>query len=113
MEYGRVKPWLLIAARPKKTITSSRDLTLDDADYLLIIDSSNPVTLTFPALSWEASTEIEILQWGTGAVTLTPGAGVVFTRFGSPGTHVLAGRASGAIAVMIGANDWWLEGRFV
>lgn len=112
MDYGRVKARLMLAARPKKIITASRLLTLEDSDYLIIADSTNAINLTIPALSWELDTEIEIIQWNTGTVTITPGSGVTVNRFENPSNHVLSGRFAGAVVALISNNVWWLEGRF-
>lgn len=61
--------------------TANYNAALTDAGNFIEMDSASPSTMTVPPQSsvvWLANTELTVVNYGAGDVTLTPGAGVTF-----------------------------------
>jgi hypothetical protein len=98
--------------RKSLSIIAGRNFALTDANRFLICLNTTAITLTVPAISWEIDTEIEVLQWGTGQVTIVADSGVTITRLGGT-THALSGKGAVGLLKLITTNDWLLLGSFV
>jgi hypothetical protein len=97
--------------RKSISVVTGRNLQLTDTNRFLICINPTAITLTIPTLSWEVDTEIEILQWGIGQVTIAAGSGVTITRLGGT-THTLSGKGAVEMLKLISTNDWLLLGGF-
>lgn len=74
------------AASSIVVVTANKTLELSDAGKLLEVNSSSAVTITIPtneSVAFPVGTELEILRWGSGAVTLSPASGVMLASAGS------------------------------
>lgn len=63
------------AYRPKAQLTASRSLTLSDANTQLFYSGTTAIAITVPSNLIPANSEIEIVQLGTGVVTIAPDGG--------------------------------------
>jgi hypothetical protein len=93
--------------------TASYTLVLADRDKMVEISSGSAITLTVPAdatVAFPTGTRIEILQTGTGQITVA-GAGSVAVN-GTPGLRLRA-QWSSAMLIKRAANTWVLIGDLV
>ncbi len=90
-----------------QTGTSYTAVLSDDGD-LITLDNSSPITFTIPpngTVAFGIGTQINIMQLGTGQVTITPGAGVTIRSAGSR----LKTSAQFAVATCVKiASDTWV-----
>lgn len=66
--------------------TDSYTLVLADAGRRIEINKATATTLTIPphsSVAFPVGTEIEVFQYGAGAITITPGSGVTLRSSGS------------------------------
>lgn len=108
-EGGKVKPDRASAARD--TLSASATLALGNAGKLLLCSSTSAITITIPddaAVDFPINTEIEILRWNTGAVTVSPASGV--TLYSAESMRSIAQRWASACIKKIDANIWLLTG---
>jgi Major tropism determinant N-terminal domain len=93
------------------SVTSS--FTLDSVskkDGVYEVDSSSPVTITIPnnaTLAWPIGASVDILQVGTGQVTISPAAGVTLNY--TPGNK-LRTQWSSCTIMKRGTDSWILYG---
>ncbi len=108
-EDGKVKPERVSAARD--TLSASATLALGNAGKLLLCSSTSAITITIPtdaAVEFPVNTEIEILRWNTGAVTVAPASGV--TLYSAESMRSVAERWACACIKKIDVNVWLLTG---
>lgn len=95
-----------------QALSSSRSLTLADANTFNVNSTSSAYTATIPAQSsvaWAADTEIHFLRSGTGAITITAAAGVSIN--GVTAASVTMAVQNGAVTIKrVGSDAWWLGG---
>ena len=83
---GNTKVTAAQASSSIVVVTANKTLELSDAGKLIEVNSSSAVTITIPAngsVDFPVGTELEILRWGSGAVTLSPASGVMLASPGS------------------------------
>jgi hypothetical protein len=89
------------------------DLEAGDDGTFIVTTESDPVTLEIQNdTAWATapnSPQIEIAQYGTGAVTVTAASGVTL-RYSAALTNVLNGQYATAGLKRIGTNEWLLFG---
>lgn len=94
-----------------QTGTTYTPVLLDSGQRISLTNSS-PITLTAPpasSVAFPAESEIILRQGGTGAVTITPGAGVTINSYNA--LTNLAGRyAYASLKLSSTANTWDLFG---
>ena len=93
--------------RPRELITTSRNLALADVQKHLYNNGSSAYTLTIPASTFTADTEIELACPGTGSFSVLPGSGVTLNG-GTVAIVVAAGK--GAYLMFYSPNVAWLYG---
>lgn len=89
----------------------SYTLVLTDANAIIEINSSSATTLTVPpnsSVAFPTVTRIDIVQIGTGQITVSPGAGVTIKSVS--GATKLFAQYSGASLYKRGTDDWVLIG---
>jgi hypothetical protein len=92
------------------TTTSSRALTLDDIDDLVLVDSSSEVSITIPAnstVSIPVKSQINIVQAGDSTVELVGDSGVVVNSSSGLKTR---DKWSVATAIKTGEDEWLITG---
>ena len=89
------------------TKTANHTLTAGDNGKMLLINSASSVTITIPTgLAYEY--EVEVVRYGTGAVSFSPAAGVTIR---SAGSNVNINNQYGAAVLKcLGSNEWLLVG---
>jgi hypothetical protein len=90
--------------------TTSRTLQLTDAGDLLRFTSSSNITVTIPpnsSVAFDIGDHIDLLQTGTGQITVAEGSGVTLR---DPGSSTLRTRYSTATLVKIATDEWVLTG---
>ena len=65
------------AFRENKVLNISRPLDKTDSNKFLVYDGSANITLTVPLNVFSVGTEIELLRWGSGNVSVDSSAGVL------------------------------------
>jgi hypothetical protein len=106
---GKVKPERASAARD--TLTASATLALGNAGKLLLCSNSSAITITIPAdmdVAFPTNTEIEILRWSDGAVTVAPASGV--TLYSAESMRSIAQQWASVCLKKIDVNIWLLTG---
>jgi len=93
--------------QPINNQTASYIIASTDVGYLITLNSMVAPTLSLPAINPVAGQSIDILQLGTGQVSLSAGLGV--TLNGTPGLK-LRTQYSAATLKAIGSNTWVLIG---
>jgi len=93
------------------SVTTSKTLALTDAGSLQKVEGSSARTITIPTNSSAAflvGTEIEILRYGSGSVTIESASGVTLRC--AETTHMIAKQYGGVSLKKLGANEWLLMG---
>lgn len=106
---GRVLPGQAYA--PALTKTAACTLELADGGQFVYVDAAAAVTVTIPTndvVAFPLDTEIELCQWGAGAVTVAAATGVTLVSLDSGKT--LAGRYACAALKKLAENTWLLAG---
>ena len=96
-----------------KDITASYTLQLSDAGKILVGKATSAVTITVPthaSVAFPSGTELEILQYSTGAVTISPASGVSLLSFEGSGARKLAGQYAVVTLKKLSDNSWLLAG---
>lgn len=96
---------------PESYQTASYTLALADAGKMVTFDSTNAVTLTIPPFAdvgLPINVRIDLLQLGSGQVSVAPGAGV--TLLSRDSKKKLSGVCAGATLWKVGPNTWVLIG---
>ena len=93
--------------------TSSTALTLSTtyAGKLLKCTNSSACTITIPSnttASLPVDTEIEIVRYGAGEVTISPASGV--TLYSKDNARSIASRYGAVSLKKMGTNEWWMVG---
>lgn len=86
-------------------------LALTDAHKLVTLSNSSPITLTVPpnsSVAFDTGDQVNLLQLGTGQVTVAEGSGVNVRAQGSK--KKLNGQYSIATLVKIASDEWVLVG---
>jgi hypothetical protein len=91
---------------------TSYTLATGDIDDLVMFTNSSAITVFIPLASspsadWLVGTAIDLLQKGTGQVTVTPNSGVTIISSGLLKTR---DRYSAISLVYVGTNEWLLQG---
>ena len=92
-------------------IKANVELALAYAGKLLKAESSNAITITIPtnaSVAFPVETEIEIVRWGSGAVSVSAAEGV--TLCSMDGVKTIAGRYGTVCLKKIETNTWLLAG---
>jgi len=114
---GKVDPRYASAKTVK--VTAGRAFVLTDIGRFIQCDSATAMTITIPAyatVALDADDEIELMQYGAGAVTIAPAAGVTLLSYkdgeanGQSGSRKIAGRYGVVTLKAIARNEWLLSG---
>lgn len=84
---------------------------LADAGKYIQFSNAAAITFTIPpnaSVAFDIGTVIEVEQYGAGALTIAPGAGVTINSRGSD--YILAGRYAVAALKKVATNIWTLTG---
>lgn len=90
------------------SITASTTLALTHAGKFLLADSTSAITITIPTyetVTFPDQTEIEIVQWNTGAVSIATESGVSLVSLDS---STSIGGQYGCVCLKKIATDTWL-----
>jgi hypothetical protein len=93
------------------TETASYVLTLNDANKIVEIDSSDPNTVTVPAstsVDFPIGTSVDVIRYGQGVTTITPGDGVTIRSTES--NTKLTNQYSAATLYKRDTDEWILIG---
>lgn len=93
------------------SVTVSKTLSLSDAGTLQQVNSTSARTVTIPtnaSVAFPTGTEIEILRYGSGAVTLAAASGV--TIYCSETARTIADRYTSVVLKKLSTNTWLLQG---
>lgn len=93
------------------TVTTSTTLALSHAGKMLSVNASSAVTITVPtnaSVAFPNNTEIELVQYGAGAVTIAAASGVTIISLDSAKT--IAGRYGCCVLKKMATNTWLLAG---
>lgn len=91
-------------------VTADKTLALTDAGTIQQVNLSTAIVITVPlysAVEFPIDTEIEIVRWGAGTVTVTGGVGVTLNAMGSPATKTIFAQY-GSVTIKKYANNVWL-----
>lgn len=94
------------------SVTANKTLVLTDAGTLQKVNSSNARTITIPTNSSAAfpvGTEIEILRYGSGDVTISPESNVTI-RCAKSSPYRITDQYGGVSLKKLAANEWLLMG---
>lgn len=89
-------------------------LTLSDAGKLIILTNSSAITVTVPAnssVAFPVGTQIDLVQGGTGKVTISPATGVTINS--QSGNKSIAAQWVGVSLVKTDTNTWLLLGNLI
>lgn len=109
----RVAPDAHAPALVKTQAGTAYTAVLADANTYTRFTSASAVAFTIPpnsTVAYAIGTEIEGVQAGAGALTLTPGSGVTLNSYGAD--LVLAGQFAGFTLKKVGTNEWDAHGKF-
>jgi hypothetical protein len=99
-------------SRPTRTdITANATLALADEGKVLRVNSASNLTVTIPlnsSVAFPTDTEIAILRYGTGTVSISPTAGVTLNSKNSE--TKISGQYGSVALKKIGENEWVLVG---
>lgn len=102
----------IIGHRPlNEETTTSVTLALDDAGKMMQMNNASATTLTVPpnsSVAFPTETEIDIINYGAGQVTLAPGAGVTIRS--KSGNLSLDAQYSAATLKKLATDEWILIG---
>jgi len=110
-DYAGISGVKLMAAEASSDIlsyTASHVLVLSDAGRLILMSSASAQTVTIPAnasVAFPIDTEIEIVRWNTGSVTISPASGVTLA---SVDGLCSIGALYGAVSLKKVSTDIWL-----
>jgi hypothetical protein len=96
---------------PSNAQTGDYTLVLADKGKVLRINSSSNRTVTIPlnsSVAFPVDTEIAILRYGTGTVSISPTAGV--TLESKAGERKISGQYASVAIKKIGTDEWVLVG---
>jgi hypothetical protein len=90
---------------------TSYTLVLTDAHKMVTLSNSSPITLTIPteaSVAFENGDQVNLLQLGSGQVTVSGGVSVTVRSQGSK--LKLNGQYAGATLMKIGTDEWVIIG---
>lgn len=93
-----------------KSVTANYTLVLDDAGKLLLVDSTNAITVTIPlnsSVAFDTGTHIDVARVGAGGVVATAASGATVNS--TPGTNLRARYSTGTL-IKTNTNTWLLVG---
>jgi len=93
---------------------TSYTLTLSDAGKLILLNNSSAITLTVPSNSsvpFPIGTQIDIVQAGTGKVSINPATGVNINS--QSGNRSIAAQWVGVSLIKIDTDTWLLLGNLI
>ncbi len=96
---------------PIRMVTASTTLTLADAGRCILVNSTSARTVTIPLnanVAYPVGTEIEIMQQGTGAVTIAATSGVTIVC--SATERTIKAQYDSVFIKQIATNTWQLSG---
>ena len=91
--------------------TASYTLVLGDASNIVTVNSSSATTLTVPphsSVAFPTATRIDLVQLGSGQVTIAPGSGVTISA--TPGLKLASQNSSASLLNLSGSDTWLLVG---
>ncbi|MHB1153570.1 MAG: hypothetical protein ACYCWE_20895 [Eubacteriales bacterium] len=91
-------------------VTASKTLALTDASTVQQVNSASNLTITIPlnsAVEFPIDTEIEIVRWGSGTVTVAAAGGVTLRAMGSPAAITIYAQY-GILTLKKFADNIWL-----
>lgn len=94
-----------------KYVTTSYQITLDDANSIIRMSSPSNVTLTVPyntLANFVIGTQVVVIQEGVGKITFSKASGV--TLVANEERYKTYGQWSGAVLIKLQANTWFLGG---
>jgi hypothetical protein len=99
-------------ARPTKTdITANATLALVDEGKVLRVNSASNLTITIPlnsSVAFPIDTEIAVLRYGTGTVSISPTSGVTLNSKNAE--RKISGQYGSVALKKIGTDEWVLVG---
>jgi hypothetical protein len=87
---------------------SGSSYTLSDGDQMVTFENGSAVTVTIPANTFPVLTEIDLIQMGSGQVTVAAADGVTVNSY--VGKMSIAGQYAGATLKQLSTNNWILIG---
>ena len=87
---------------------STSSYTLSLGDQMVTFENSSAVTVTVPSSTFPILTEIDLIQMGTGQVTISPAGGVTVNSY--VGKMSIAGQYAAATLKQLSSNNWILIG---
>jgi hypothetical protein len=91
-------------------------LAYDDAGKAIIVNSASDRIVTIPAnasVPFAIGQRIDIIRYGTGAVTISPDTGVIlYSDDDQSGARDLGGRYAGATIIKTASDTWVAIGKF-
>ena len=93
------------------SLTAGRTLLLTDAGRCLEVDSATDVNITIPpqsSVAFTDDTEIELIQFGAGQITVVAGSGVTLHSFLD--SYVSAGQYAVLALKRLSSDVWILTG---
>lgn len=94
-------------------VTANKTLELSDQGTIQRVNSSGAITITIPAhaaAEFPVETQIEIMRYGSGAVTVVGSAGVTLRAMGSPATIAVFAQYGSLALTKIANNEWIVSG---
>lgn len=94
-------------------VAGSKTLVLSDQGTIQRVTASASATITIPShadVEFPVETQIEIIQYGTGAVTITGASGVTLRAMGSPSPIKIFAQYGFAALTKIANNEWLVTG---
>lgn len=91
------------------SVTSAKTLSASDAGTMQYCKNTSSTTITIPKDVFDVGTEIEIVRYGTGAVTILSRSGV-YLNGTSAGTVTMGDQYSVVALKCLEANKWLISG---
>ena len=95
------------------TVTASKTLALSDAGTLQYSTAATAITITIPlnsSVAFPVGTEIEIMNYGGGAITIAQYSTSVTLNGSTSTTQIIADQYTGAVLKQVSANVWVAQG---
>lgn len=110
-EDGKVNP-IRISANIIE-VTASKTLALTDQGTIQQVNLGTAVVITVPthaAVEFPVETQIEILRYGAGTVTVVGSSGVTLRAMGSPASITVFAQYGSVSLTKLGNNEWIVGG---
>lgn len=98
------------------TKTADHTLALADAGTILPMNSASAQAFTVPpnsSVAFPIGSQIGLMRYGAGSVTITPGAGVTIPNAIEPAgtaSRTITGQMLSVVLLKTGTDEWILEG---